>query len=130
MPRRLVPPLAVAHGSRENGSMDTISHFMAGARVPPHGDSDLDDVFNPATGQLARKVCMGDAADVDAAVKAACEASGEWAATPPLARARVMFEFRNLVEEHSAELAALITSEHGKVLSDARGEVTRGLEVV
>ncbi len=82
--------------------MDTISHFMAGARVPAHGHGDLGDVFNPATGQLTRKVCMGDAADVDAAVKAACEASREWAATPPLARARVMFEFRNLVGKHAA----------------------------
>src|SRR6202030_1852351 len=87
-------------------------------------------VFNPATGQLARKVCMADAAEVDAAVKAASEAFPDWAGTPPLARARVMFEFRNLVEKHADELAALITSEHGKVLSDARGEVTRGLEVV
>ncbi len=82
--------------------MDTISHFMARARVPPHGDGDLGDVFNPATGQLARKVCMGDAADVNAAVKAASNAFPEWAATPPLARARVMFEFRNLVGKHAA----------------------------
>jgi len=110
--------------------MDTIGHFIAGARVHPPGAHDLGDVFNPATGQLARKVCMGAGAEVDAAVKAASDALPEWAATPPLARARVMFEFRNLVEKHAEELAAIITSEHGKVLSDARGEVTRGLEVV
>jgi malonate-semialdehyde dehydrogenase (acetylating) / methylmalonate-semialdehyde dehydrogenase len=116
--------------SRENGSMDTIPHFIGGAKIHARSSRDLGDVFNPATGELARKVCLGDAADIDAAVKAASEAFPEWAATPSLARARVMFEFRNLVEKHADELAALITSEHGKVLSDARGEVTRGLEVV
>jgi len=110
--------------------MDTVPHFIRGAKVHGHANGDLGEVFNPATGQLARKVCMGGSADVDAAVKAAAEAFPEWAATPPIARARVMFEFRNLVEKHADELAALITSEHGKVLSDARGEVTRGLEVV
>jgi malonate-semialdehyde dehydrogenase (acetylating)/methylmalonate-semialdehyde dehydrogenase len=109
--------------------MDTIPHFIGGAKV--HADhNDLGEVFNPAIGHLARKVCMGTAADVDAAAKAASQAFPEWAATPPLARARVMFEFRNLIEKHADALAAIITSEHGKVLSDARGEVTRGLEVV
>jgi malonate-semialdehyde dehydrogenase (acetylating)/methylmalonate-semialdehyde dehydrogenase len=122
--------LAEAHRSRENGGMDTIPHFIAGAKVHPRDAHETGDVFNPATGKLARKVCMGTAPDVDAAVNAAGEAFPEWAATPPLARARVMFEFRALVEKHADELAALITSEHGKVLSDARGEVTRGLEVV
>jgi malonate-semialdehyde dehydrogenase (acetylating)/methylmalonate-semialdehyde dehydrogenase len=110
--------------------MDTIPHFIGGARVHAHANEGAGDVFNPATGQLARKVCLGDADAVDAAVKAASEALPDWAATPPLARARVMFEFRSLVEQNADELAALITSEHGKVLSDARGEVTRGLEVV
>ena len=110
--------------------MDIIPHFIGGAKVHARSSRDLGDVFNPATGEIARKVCLGDAADIDAAVTAASEAFPEWAATPPVARARVMFEFRNLVEKHADELAALITSEHGKVLSDARGEVTRGLEVV
>jgi malonate-semialdehyde dehydrogenase (acetylating) / methylmalonate-semialdehyde dehydrogenase len=110
--------------------MDIIGHFIGGAKAHPQGAHDLGEVFNPATGELARKVCMGGESEVDAAVKAASDALPEWAATPPLARARVMFEFRSLVEKHSEELAAIITSEHGKVLSDARGEVTRGLEVV
>ncbi|HXN86328.1 MAG TPA: CoA-acylating methylmalonate-semialdehyde dehydrogenase [Candidatus Binataceae bacterium] len=110
--------------------MDIIMHFIAGAKFHSHDNGSFGDVFNPATGELARKVCMGGAAEVDAAAAAASEAFPEWAGTPPLARARVMFEFRNLVEKHSDELARLITSEHGKVLSDARGEVTRGLEVV
>ena len=110
--------------------MDIIPHYIAGARFHAHRDGDLGDVFNPATGQLARKVCLGGGPEVDAAAKAASAAFPEWAATTPLARARIMFEFRGLVEKHADELAALITSEHGKVLSDARGEVTRGLEVV
>src|SRR5271156_6395145 len=109
--------------------MNTIPHFIGGAKLHA-GHNDLGQVFNPATGQLARKVCLGEAPEVDAAVTAAAEVFPEWAASPPLARARLMFEFRNLVEKHAGDLAALITSEHGKVLSDARGEVTRGLEVV
>jgi len=110
--------------------MDIIPHFIGGAKVRPQDAHETGDVYNPATGQIARKVCMGGAAEVVAAAKAASDAFPEWAATPPLARARVMFEFRGLVERHADELAGLITSEHGKVLSDARGEVTRGLEVV
>jgi malonate-semialdehyde dehydrogenase (acetylating) / methylmalonate-semialdehyde dehydrogenase len=110
--------------------MDIIGHFIGGAKVHPQSAHDLGEVFNPATGELARKVCMGGESEVDGAVKAASNALPEWSATPPLARARVMFEFRGLIEKHAEELAALITSEHGKVLSDARGEVTRGLEVV
>ena len=89
-PLQLVATLADAMLSRENDSMDTIPHFIA-AEVHVHESPDLGDVYNPATGELARKVCMGGAAEVDAAAKAASEAFPEWAATPPLARARVMF---------------------------------------
>jgi malonate-semialdehyde dehydrogenase (acetylating) / methylmalonate-semialdehyde dehydrogenase len=110
--------------------MDVINHFIAGARVPSREGEVLGDVFNPATGRVARKVCMGGAAEVDAAVRAAATAFPAWAATPPPARARIMLEFRTVIERHAEELAQIITSEHGKVLSDARGEVTRGLEVV
>jgi malonate-semialdehyde dehydrogenase (acetylating)/methylmalonate-semialdehyde dehydrogenase len=124
-----IAPLAEPRRSRENRRMNTIPHFIGGAKVHA-GHNDLGEVFNPATGQLARKVCLGEAPEVDAAVTAAAEVFPEWAASPPLARARLMFEFRNLVEKHAGDLAALITSEHGKVLSDARGEVTRGLEVI
>src|SRR4029453_9614634 len=65
-----------------------------------------------------------------AAILSAKRALPAWAETPPLQRARVMFRFKALLDEHIGELASIITSEHGKVLSDARGEVTRGLEVV
>jgi malonate-semialdehyde dehydrogenase (acetylating)/methylmalonate-semialdehyde dehydrogenase len=106
-----------------------VGHWIGGRQVDAGGPRSAE-VFNPASGEVARRVLLGGAAEVDAAVRAAAEAFPAWAATPPLRRARVLFRFKELVERHSAELAALITSEHGKVFTDAEGEVTRGLEVV
>ena len=106
-----------------------VQHVIGGRRSGGIGRRTAE-VFDPATGQAARRVVLGAAADVDAAVQAATAALPGWAATTPLARARVMFKFRELLESHSKELAAIITAEHGKVLSDAAGEVVRGLEVV
>jgi malonate-semialdehyde dehydrogenase (acetylating)/methylmalonate-semialdehyde dehydrogenase len=106
-----------------------VQHVIGGQRTGGSGQRTAE-VFNPATGQVARRVVLGSRADVDAAVQAAAEALPGWAATTPLARARVMFRFRELLESHAKELAAIITAEHGKVLSDAAGEVVRGLEVV
>ena len=108
---------------------DLIHHLIDGQAHEGHG-SRRSDVFDPSTGAVARQVALGTAADVDAAVAAGRRAFPGWASTPPLARARVMFRFRDLLEKHAKELAAIITSEHGKVLSDALGEVTRGMEVV
>src|SRR5882672_3103765 len=88
------------------------------------------DVFNPALGAVASQVPMSTAADVDAAVSAAKKAYVGWSATPAVRRARVLFRFKALIDEHMTELATLLTSEHGKVLDDARGSVTRGMEVV
>jgi malonate-semialdehyde dehydrogenase (acetylating)/methylmalonate-semialdehyde dehydrogenase len=79
---------------------------------------------------VIRKVAQASAEDVDAAVQAATAAFESWAETPPLSRARVLFRFRDLLERHTDELARLITSEHGKIISDAKGEIVRGLEVV
>ena len=110
--------------------MDTIvGHFIGGARTAGSG-SRRADVFDPATGQVARQVVLGSRADVNAAVEAATGALPGWAGQTPLARARVMFKFRDLLEQRARELSAIITAEHGKVLSDAGGEVTRGMEVV
>jgi malonate-semialdehyde dehydrogenase (acetylating) / methylmalonate-semialdehyde dehydrogenase len=107
-----------------------VGNWVDGAlRAPPSG-SRFGDVYNPATGEVVRKVGLADAAQVDAAVQAAARAFPAWAATPPLRRARVMFKFKELLEHHTAEIATLITAEHGKVLSDAQGEVSRGIEVV
>lgn len=88
------------------------------------------DVFNPATGMVTGRVSSGSAVEVEAAVNAAVGAFSEWSSTPPHVRARVMFRFRELLEKNLDRLAAIITSEHGKVLSDAKGEIIRGLEVV
>jgi len=107
-----------------------VGHWIDGAPSAPPAGSRYGDVYNPATGELVRKVALADTALVDAAVKSAARAFPAWAATPPLRRARVMFKFKELLERHADELAAIITAEHGKVFSDAQGEVTRGMEVV
>ncbi len=88
------------------------------------------DIYNPATGKVSGTVDYATAAEVDAAVAAALAALPGWRETSLVKRAGVMFAFRELVRQHQSELAALITAEHGKVLSDATGEVARGLEVV
>ena len=108
---------------------EAISHFINGHTAAGTGDR-FGDVFDPATGRVTARVPLASAADVKHAVDAAAAAFPAWAATTPLNRARVMFRFKELLEAHAGDLAKIITSEHGKVLSDARGEVTRGLEVV
>ena len=106
-----------------------VQHFIGGQRSNGHG-ARRAPVFNPSTGAVAREVVLGTRDDVAAAVQAAQAAFPGWAGATPLTRARVMFRFRDLIERHADELAALISAEHGKVPADARGEVTRGLEVV
>ena len=108
----------------------SIGHWIDGAVRAPVAAERQVDVFNPATGAVARKVALAEVATVDQAVRSAAAAFPAWAATPPLRRARVMFKFKELLDRHAGELAAIITAEHGKVLSDALGEVTRGMEVV
>jgi malonate-semialdehyde dehydrogenase (acetylating)/methylmalonate-semialdehyde dehydrogenase len=88
------------------------------------------DVYDPATGQRSARVAFATSEVVDAAVEAAARAQGSWRNASLATRTRVMFAFRQLVEKHKSELAHLLTREHGKVLSDAMGEVSRGLEVV
>lgn len=88
------------------------------------------DIFNPATGQKSRSVALSSAADVAAAVAAAKAAFPAWADTPPLRRARLMNKFLGLMNTHKDDLARAITAEHGKVFSDARGEVERGIDVI
>jgi len=106
-----------------------IHHFINGAPYRGRSDS-YADVFNPATGEVAHRVNLGSAAEIDAAVAAARAAFPAWSETAPLKRARVLFRFKALLEQHHVELAQAITREHGKVLADAKGEVTRGIEVV
>jgi len=104
-------------------------HYIAGRPVAGQSGRDAP-VFDPATGAVAGRVAYASAAETAAAVAAAAAALPAWRETPPLQRARVMFRFKALAEAHADELAHIITSQHGKVLSDARGELTRGLEVV
>jgi malonate-semialdehyde dehydrogenase (acetylating) / methylmalonate-semialdehyde dehydrogenase len=106
-----------------------LNHWIGGRRderpAERHGE-----VTDPATGEVVARVPFATAQDVDRAVQAAAAAGKQWGAASLTKRAQVMFAFRELVNAHKDELAALITREHGKVLSDARGEVTRGLEVI
>ena len=88
------------------------------------------EVTNPATGEVVRHVPLANAADVEAAVAAAAAALPAWRAAPPLRRARILMRFRELMNEQRKELAKIITQEHGKTLTDAEGEVTRGIEVI
>jgi malonate-semialdehyde dehydrogenase (acetylating)/methylmalonate-semialdehyde dehydrogenase len=108
---------------------DDIVHFIAGQATPAKSTR-FSDVFNPATGLKSRRVALASAADVATAVTAAQKAFGQWADTPPLKRARIMFKFLELLNLHQNELAAIITAEHGKVFTDAQGEVVRGIEIV
>ncbi|WP_296615102.1 CoA-acylating methylmalonate-semialdehyde dehydrogenase [Sphingomonas sp.] len=108
--------------------MRTIDHFIAGAAGG--GATRTSDVFDPNTGQVQAKVNLGAQADLDRAVAAAQAAQPGWAATNPQRRARVMFAFKALVERNMDELAHLLSSEHGKVIADSKGDIQRGLEVV
>jgi malonate-semialdehyde dehydrogenase (acetylating)/methylmalonate-semialdehyde dehydrogenase len=105
-----------------------VGHFINGADV---ADTNRPEpVYNPATGEVSRHVAMASKVTVEEAIAAAEAAYGEWRDTPPLKRARIMFRFKQLLEEHADAIVAAITHEHGKVLDDAMGEFIRGVEVV
>ncbi|HWI37889.1 MAG TPA: CoA-acylating methylmalonate-semialdehyde dehydrogenase [Burkholderiales bacterium] len=108
--------------------LDTVPFWIAGKPLASAGR--YGEVFNPATGQVTKRVPFADAAIVDSAVKAATAALPEWRDTPPLRRARVMQKFLQLVQRDQKTLARIVTEEHGKTLPDAMGSVQRGLEVV
>ncbi len=109
--------------------MKTIPHLIAGELHAGQG-SRFADVYNPALGEVIARVPLASDDDINAAVAAARRAFPAWAETSPLKRARVMFKFKALLEDNAQKLAEIISQEHGKVVSDAMGEVTRGLEVV
>ncbi|CUA90027.1 methylmalonic acid semialdehyde dehydrogenase [Chelatococcus sambhunathii] len=106
-----------------------IPHFIGGRRVAGRSGRTAA-VFNPATGEETGVVALASTDEVREAVAAAKKALPEWAGTTPLRRARILNRFLRILEERTDELAAVITAEHGKVLSDARGEIQRGMEVV
>ncbi|WP_175811101.1 aldehyde dehydrogenase family protein, partial [Burkholderia anthina] len=106
-----------------------VEHFIGGQHTAGHGQRS-QPVYNPATGDIARTLRLGDTRDVDAAVASAKQAFAGWSNTPPIRRARVMLRFLELMNQRRDELAAIITAEHGKVFSDAQGEVSRGIDVI
>ena len=106
-----------------------IQHYIGGRVVESHSGRQ-QPVFNPATGEVSAQVVLASTEEVNVAVDAARAAAPAWAETAPLKRARILSKFKELIEQHQDDLAAAITREHGKVFSDAKGEVTRGLEVV
>ena len=109
--------------------MRQVHHFIAGTHEAG-SDTRTGDIFDPGTGQVQAQVCLGTPADLDQAVQAALAAQPDWAATNPQRRARVMFRFKELLEANMDELAELLSSEHGKVVADSKGDIQRGLEVI
>jgi len=107
----------------------TLAHWIGGKRTPGTSGR-FGDVYTPATGALGARVPFATAAEVARAVEAANAAFPAWAATTPISRARLMFRFRALLEQRADEIVAVISREHGKVLSDAAGELARGIEIV
>jgi malonate-semialdehyde dehydrogenase (acetylating) / methylmalonate-semialdehyde dehydrogenase len=110
-------------------SRAAVSHWIDG-KAFSEPQAKTQDVFNPATGEVARQVTLGGATAVEQAVKSASAAFGSWGDTPPIRRARILNRFLQLLNQQRDELAAIITSEHGKVFNDAQGEVMRGIDVV
>ncbi|MDE1156379.1 MAG: CoA-acylating methylmalonate-semialdehyde dehydrogenase [Acidobacteriaceae bacterium] len=113
--------------STGSSALPEIQHWVGGAFVSGTSGR-FSDVYNPATGQKQARLALATDAEVDAAIASAAAAFPDWSNWPPLRRARVMFRFREIFESRMDELAAIITREHGKVFSDAKGECTRGLE--
>jgi malonate-semialdehyde dehydrogenase (acetylating)/methylmalonate-semialdehyde dehydrogenase len=109
--------------------MRTISHFVNGQALEGKSGR-FGDVFNPNTGEVQARVALATDAELDAAVQAAAAAQIGWAATNPQRRARVMFEFKRLIERDMNALAEILSSEHGKVIADSKGDIQRGLEVI
>ncbi|MCE8026014.1 MULTISPECIES: CoA-acylating methylmalonate-semialdehyde dehydrogenase [Halomonadaceae] len=109
--------------------MNQIHHYLGGS-VAQGESSRFAPVYNPATGEQSAQVVLATANETREAIRLAQEAFAQWSRVSPLKRARILFRFKELVEANADELARLISSEHGKVLSDAKGELTRGLEVV
>jgi len=108
--------------------LQTVPAWIGGKPIADAARS--GEVFNPATGQVTKRVVFADAAMLDAAVKAASAAFPAWRDTPSLRRARIMQDFLALMKKNQKELAAIVTDEHGKVLADAMGSVQRGIEVI
>jgi malonate-semialdehyde dehydrogenase (acetylating)/methylmalonate-semialdehyde dehydrogenase len=106
----------------------TVGHFIGGRHIPDNGRS--QEVYDPASGAVTRRVALAGKATVELAIAAAQAAFPAWRDTPPAKRARILFQYKALLERHAERICALITAEHGKVLADAMGELQRGIENV
>src|SRR5690606_24805299 len=106
-----------------------VVNFING-KVAESGSQRKQAVYNPSTGQVSRHVVLSTVEDVNTAVAAAKAAAPAWADTPPLRRSRILNRFLGLMNQHTDELAAMITAEHGKVFTDAQGEVARGIDII
>ena len=129
-PRRFLAPSApwIVEALGQTTAQPILGHYIDG--VPDSGGSRSVPVFNPATGEQIAATRLADEATVARAVAAAAAALPAWSETAPTKRARVFFTFKQLLDARFDEIAALITREHGKVLADAKGELTRGIEIV
>ena len=110
--------------------MSEVIHHYINGRVVEGASGRRGEVFNPAIGEVIRQVSLADAAEVDKVVAAARDAFPAWAAAPPIRRARVMFKMKQLLEDNIDEFARKLTEEHGKIVEDSKGSITRGIEVV
>ena len=105
--------------------LETVPAWIGGK--PVSSAQRFGDVFNPATGQITKRVAFADSKSIGSAVSAAAAAFPQWRDTPPVRRARIMQEFLSLLKKHQKQLAEIVTDEHGKVLADAMGSVQRGV---
>jgi malonate-semialdehyde dehydrogenase (acetylating)/methylmalonate-semialdehyde dehydrogenase len=119
---------AVSDSAGLEGASKLVGHWIGGRAVASSGPR--SPVYNPSLGRAVREVSLGTVAEVDQAVQAAHAAHRGWSRLPALRRARVLFRFKELLEQHAKQIARVLSEEHGKTLADAEGEVTRGLEVV
>jgi acyl-CoA reductase-like NAD-dependent aldehyde dehydrogenase len=108
---------------------DMIANLIGGRWIEPRGRKTLP-VYNPASGEVIDQVPLTSGAEVEQAIVAAADSFEPWAATPIMERARLMFRYKSLLEQHLQQLAAIITRHHGKTLEEARGEVRRGIDMV
>ena len=113
----------------DQGAVRQLSHFIGGQRAAG-ASGQFADVYDPALGRVTARLPVANTDEVAAAVAAAKAAFPAWSETAPLARARLMFKFKELLDAHTDELAELITRDHGKLFSDSKGEVVRGIEIV
>lgn len=120
---------AITAAENLNESERLVGHHINGRPVTVSGER-TQAVYNPATGQVVRQVALASKTTAQQAVAAAAAAWPAWRLTAPLKRARIMFRFKEILEQHANEIVSLLTEEHGKVLNDARGEFVRGVEVV